>query len=148
MSISRRIRRAAGITLIELMIVVVVVAILGVLALPSYRKYTMRAHRTEAKSALLRLQTQQERWYLQHNTYTDDPEALGFPDGLSENGVYVISIEPLDGDLGAGYKAIARPRPGGGTNGASMVDDEECAEFSVTSEGLRQAAPDPHGRCW
>jgi len=147
-SISRRIRRAAGITLIELMIVVVVVAILGVLALPSYRKYTMRAHRTEAKFALLRLQTQQERWYLQHNTYTDDPEELGFPDGLSENAVYVISIEPLGGDLKAGYKAIARPRPEGGTNGTSMADDDECAEFWVTSEGERKAAPDPAGRCW
>ncbi|MFS8609756.1 MAG: prepilin-type N-terminal cleavage/methylation domain-containing protein, partial [Gammaproteobacteria bacterium] len=117
MSISRRSRRAAGITLLELMIVVVVVAILGVLALPSYRKYTMRAHRTEAKFALLRLQTQQERWYLQHNTYTDDPEALGFAGDLSENGVYTLTIVPHEKGLVEGYTATATPTPGGGRNG-------------------------------
>ncbi len=148
MSIDRRLRRAAGITLIELMIVVVVVAILGLIAVPSYRKYMIRAHRTEAKSALLRLQTNQERWYLQHNTYTDDPEVLGFPGGLSENGVYRLSIEPAASGLAFGYVAKARPRPEGGANGVKMTDDDECAEFSITSDGLRRAAPDPMSRCW
>ena len=148
MSIDRRVRRVAGITLIELMIVVVVVAILGLIAVPSYRKYTIRAHRTEAKSALLRLQTNQERWYLQHNTYTDDPEAIGFPGGLSENGVYTLSIEPAEEGLSFGYIATAKPRPEGGANGVTMTDDDECAEFSITSDGLRSAAPDPRGRCW
>lgn len=141
-------RRMAGVTLIELMMVVVVVAILGVIAVPSYRQYTIRAHRTEAKAALLRLQANQERWYLQHNTYTDDPEALGFPGDLSENGVYALTIVPHERGLTEGYTATATPAPGGGRNGVSMTDDAECASFSVDAQGVKSASPDPRGRCW
>src|SRR5690606_35762450 len=138
--------RMAGVTLIELMIVVVVVAILGVIAVPSYRQYTLRAHRTDAKSALLKVQANQERWYLQNNTYSDDPQALGFADGKSENGVYTLTI--TSADLTAGYTATATPTPGGGRNGVSMTDDAECASFSVTADGLKSAAPNPNRRCW
>jgi len=139
----------AGVTLIELMVVVVVIAILGTIAVPSYRQYTMRAHRTEAKTALLRLQANQERYFLQHNAYTDDPEALGFAGSLSENGVYTLSIVPdPDKGLVGGYTATAAPTPGGGRNGVSMTDDAECASFSLTAQGLKSASPDPHSRCW
>ena len=55
-------RSMLGVTLIELMTVVMVIGILGIVALPSYRQYTMRAHRTEAKSALLQLATNEERF--------------------------------------------------------------------------------------
>lgn len=142
------VRRMRGMTLIELMIVVVVIAILGVIAIPSYRQYTMRAHRTEAKSALLRLQANQERWYLQNNTYSDDPEALGFPGDRTENGVYTLTITPGPGGLTLGYTATATPTAGGGTNGVRMTDDTECASFTVSSDGLKTASPDPNGRCW
>jgi type IV pilus assembly protein PilE len=148
MSIEPTRRRITGITLIELMIVVVVIAILGTVALPSYRQYTMRAHRTEAKGALLTLQANQERWYLQHNTYSNDPAVLGFAGGVTENGVYSLSIAAAAGGLTHGYVATAAVRAGGGRNGISMTSDAECAQFSITSEGLRRAAPDPNGRCW
>lgn len=144
----RRFSRAAGITLIELMIVVVIVAILGLIAMPSYRQYTIRAHRTEAKSALLTLRANQERWYLQHQTYSGDPAVLGFPGGTSENGVYELSITADPAGLTNGYTAKATPRAGGGTNGADMTDDTECAEFSISSDGIRSASPNPNDRCW
>ena len=51
------------------MAVVVVIGILSIVALPSYRQYVLRAQRTEAKSALLRLATNQERYYLGNRTY-------------------------------------------------------------------------------
>ncbi|HEX7080020.1 MAG TPA: type IV pilin protein [Gammaproteobacteria bacterium] len=140
--------RAAGVTLVELMVVVVLIAILGLIAVPSYRAYTQRAHRTEAKSALLRLQANQERWYLQNNTYTADPEALGFTGDKTENGVYSLSITAAAGGLTEGYTATATPAAGGGTNGVDMTDDDECASFSIDSQGVRDASPDPNGRCW
>src|SRR5690606_32671312 len=92
-------RRMAGVTLIELMIAVVVISILAMIAVPSYRQYTQRAHRTEAKTALLQLQSNQERWYLQNNTYTADPASLGFSANRSENGVYTLSITAAAGGL-------------------------------------------------
>ena len=141
-------RRIAGVTLIELMIVVVVVAILGLIAVPSYRQYTIRAQRTEAKSALLQLQANQEKWYLQNNQYTDDAEDLGFAGALTEHGVYSIAIAPAAGGLTQGYVATAAPTAAGGTNGVNMSDDAECTAFTITSQGQRSATPDTRDRCW
>ena len=61
--------KSAGMTLIELMIVVAIVALLASIAVPSYRQYVLRANRTEATTALLQLAAAQEKFYLQNNTY-------------------------------------------------------------------------------
>ena len=58
-----------GITLIELMIVVVIIGFMAVIAYPNYREFAARAKRNEAKAALLQIATNQERFYLQNNTY-------------------------------------------------------------------------------
>lgn len=135
--------RYAGVTLIELMIVIVVIAILGTLALPSYRQHVLRAQRMEAKAALLRIQAGQERFYLQHNRYTDSPALLGFTGDRTDGGHYTLSIAPAAGGLLQGYVATATPAAGG-----RMTDDTACAQLQITSEGRRLAAPDPQGRCW
>lgn len=136
-----------GVTLLELMIVVVIVGTLAVAAVPAYRGYTERAHRTEAKSALLRLATNQERWYLQHNSYTSNFADLGFGEtGLTENGVYTIDfvVEPST----TKFTARARPTPGGGRNGVDQTRDTDCAELTINEQGIRTASPDPKGDCW
>jgi len=143
-SLQRR-PRQRGVTLLELMIVVVIVAILGMIAVPSYRQYTMRAQRTEAKSALLQLAANQERFYLQNNTYTNNLAALGFAGGVSENGVYTLAV-PLANAIT--YQATAVPTPGGGFNGKDMNADAECQQFGINSQGLKTAAPDLNNACW
>ena len=142
--------RTAGVTLVEIMVVVGIVALLAAVAVPSYRQYTIRAHRTEAMAALLRLATNQERFYLQNNEYTLDPEALGFPAGLSEQGVYTLEIGTNMG-VTVDWFAIARPTPGGGRNSIDQTPDTECTAFTLTSAGVRTATPLPNGandRCW
>jgi type IV pilus assembly protein PilE len=142
--------RMAGVTLMELMIVVVIVGILAAIGVPSYRQYAMRANRTEAKSALLQLATNQERFYLQNNAYSLDPVALGFAGGTSEFGVYDLTIVTANG-VTQDYTATARPAVGGGTNSVDMTQDNECATFSISSTGTRTATPAPNGaagRCW
>jgi type IV pilus assembly protein PilE len=75
--------RSQGMTLIELMIVVIVVAILGTVAVSSYRSYLIRANRTEARMALLRVQAAQEKFFLQNNRYASNSElATAPPSGL------------------------------------------------------------------
>lgn len=140
-----RLRRQGGVTLIELMIVVVVAAILGMIALPSYRQYSMRAQRTEAKIALLQLATNQERFYLQNNTYTNNLVALGFLGGVSENGVYTLAVPLANAQT---YQATAVPTPGGGVNGKDMNGDAECQQFALNAQGLKTAAPDVNNACW
>ena len=67
-----------GITLIELMVVVVIIGLMAVIAYPNYREFVARANRNEAKAALLRIATNQERFYLQingRNVKTSAPDA-------------------------------------------------------------------------
>lgn len=137
--------RIAGVTLLELMVVVVVIGVLAMIAIPSYRQYSMRAQRTEAKTALLRLATNQERFYLQNNTYTANLPALGFPGGTSEQGVYTLAIGVASTTT---FTATATPTPGGGGNGVDQSADTDCASFTINAQGVRTAAPDPAGNCW
>jgi type IV pilus assembly protein PilE len=134
-----------GVTLLELMAVVMVIGILGIVALPSYRQYTMRAHRTEAKSALLQVATNEERYYLQNRSYGNAAQltAAGFPT-TSEYGVYTIAVTTTNG-WGNDYTATATPVSGGGTNGVDMTADTHCASFSISSTGARTAT---NADCW
>ena len=141
-------RSASGVTLIELMVVVMVLGTLAVIAIPSYQDYVMRARRSEAKSGLLRLAANQERFYLQNNRYGTIAEltAANFPT-LTENDVYTLTLATTLG-WQLDYTATATPTVGGGTNGIDMTVDAACTSFTLTSQGVRDAAPDPNGNCW
>lgn len=139
--------RQSGVTLIELMVVIAVVAVLAIIAVPSYQRYAMRAHRTEAKAALMKLQTNEERYYLQNHQYTLTPSDLGFANNESENGVYSIKITSPSG-VTQDYQATASPTAGGGINGVQMGQDTDCKTFTINSKGVRTASPDPNGDCW
>ena len=96
-----RVRLQRGVTLIELLITVAIVAIIAAVAIPSYNNYVLRAHRTEAKSALLSMAAAEERFYSTNNAYTNDPSKLGYtpttfsPPVIVGNGYYSISQSNL-----------------------------------------------------
>ena len=52
-------KKMAGVTLMELMIVVVIIGLLAAIAYPNYRQYSARAKRNEAKASLLQIATLQ-----------------------------------------------------------------------------------------
>ena len=56
-------RRVAGFSLMELMIVVAIIAILLAIAIPSYRNYILRAHRTDATRGLQDIASREENYY-------------------------------------------------------------------------------------
>lgn len=61
--------RAAGFTLLELMIAVAIVAILAAIALPSYSDYIKRAKLVEAQNALADFRVKMEQYYQDHRDY-------------------------------------------------------------------------------
>lgn|SRR5690606_6978921 len=129
-------KRFAGITLIELMVVLVVVAILAAIAVPSYRDYVMRANRADATAALLRIAAAQEKFYLQNNRYATNAQ-LGAapPNGLgiagTERGYYTIRI---DNATTTGFTAVATASAAGG-----QQRDTRCRSFSINETGTRSA---------
>jgi len=128
-----------GITLTELMIVVVIVGILATVAYPNYRQYAARAKRNEAKAALLQIATNQERFYLQNNSYTTDMRNLGFAlatNNPSETGTYVVAVTAADANT---FSAVATYQ---------NADDEagKCATFTINGAGARSSTPATD--CW
>jgi type IV pilus assembly protein PilE len=146
-------RFAAGVTLLELMIVVVIVAILAGIAIPNYRQYVMRANRSDATAALLRIASAQEKVYLQANTYTNNltaapPTGLGVQGGVSEHGWYTLTIaNPAVGDLTNGFTATATP-----VAGTVQAADTRCASFTINETGQRTASDSASAlstaECW
>ena len=127
-------RKMRGITLLELMIVVVIIGILAAVAYPNYRQYAARAKRTEARAALLKIAANQERFYLQNNTYTTDMMQLGFPVGaafISNSKSYSVSVTVADAN---NFTAIATYQ---------KADDEagKCLTFELDGRGIRISAP-------
>src|SRR5262245_14778655 len=126
-------RRMLGMTLLELMAVILVIGVLGMIAIPSYRQYVMRAQRTEAKSALLQLQANQERYYLANRTYGTVDQLVTAnllnAGGLSERGTYALTIAA---PTATGYTATATPRTGGAYD---MTADAQCTTFTINAQG-------------
>lgn len=138
-----------GVTLIELLTTLVVLAVLAAIAVPTYRSHVLRAQRTDATTALLRIQGAQEKFFVQNARYSDrldtaPPAGLGLA-RLSDRGFYALRI--LRGEDEASFSASAEPRAGSG-----QVDDTRCRQLTIDHNGLR-AAYDAAGRerteeCW
>lgn len=145
-------RRERGVTLIELVVVSALIAILAMVAIPSYRSHVLRAHRTEARAALLALATAQEKFHLVCRRYAGeldpgqepDCEAarLDFP-VRTERGLYSVRITSADT---SSWTAESSP------SGAPQSADLACQAFALASTG-RKSAWDAAGKdnarvCW
>jgi type IV pilus assembly protein PilE len=130
--------RMLGITLIELMIVVVIVSILAAIAYPNYQEFTARAKRTEARAALLRLATNQERFYLNNNTFTTDMTQIGFSSSpfTTETGYYVVTVTSA---TSSNFSATAEYQRGGS-------EANKCLTFTIDGRGQKTSTPDAD--CW
>jgi type IV pilus assembly protein PilE len=137
-----------GFSLIELMVVMAVLAILSTIAVGSYRRYSLRATRTEGRLSLLAIQVAQEKYFLQNNTYAQDiatviaapPAGLGVgsinASGVTSGGNYTISLAatPTTYTL----QAVA--------TGNQTKDTAACLTFTINEQGTRTPA-DSSG-CW
>ena len=166
MTTRRMLRRAAGFTLLEMMIAGVIVAMLAVIALPSYSRYVLRSNRAVARAALISLAAKQEVRKLQQQAYAASSfkDLIGLDQasyyinrsGLIEassaaDSIYLISLAsaPVSsascGSSGAGaeYQLIATP-----VAGSPQARDTDCSALCISSTGLRGSGPKGTAVCW
>ena len=131
-------KKMQGVTLMELMIVVVIIGILALVGYPNYRDYAARAKRNEAKAALLQIATQQERFYLQNNTYTTVATNVGGT--ATEENYYVLSIDAADVNT---FTLRATAVAGGPQANDTTTNHGDCTILQLTAAGAK--TPDA---CW
>jgi type IV pilus assembly protein PilE len=140
--------RAAGFTLIEIMIALAAVAILTLAAVTTYRQQLRRGHRAEAAQALLLAAAEQEKFHLAHGSYGSrlDAHAGDDPPGLpvasrTPGGHYTLAV-PLA--TAAEFRIVA--------TATGSQRDPACLILSIDESGRRRAqgdaGTDTAGRCW
>ena len=143
-------RLTQGFTLIELMIVIVVVGILAAIAFPSYQNSVNKTRRSDAKSALTRAATLQERWYTQStpNSYTDVEANIGGT--TSDEGYYTINAS-IPATPGCTVGALNYCYLITATAVGAQLDDTNCRTLSIDHTGLKTSTDSGGGAstdCW
>jgi len=147
---------SCGFTLIELVVAIAVIGILTIIAMSSYQSSVMHSRRTDAKTALNDLAAREQRYFSVTNSYTANPEALGYSGSstafgstfLIGSGYYylnVTNVTAASAGTPASFVATATAVPG-----SSQARDTGCTTFSVDSLGnytpTASAAVSPP--CW
>lgn len=146
--------RHSGFTLIELMIVVAIVAILARLAYPAYTDSVAKGKRAEARTALMSLLQQEERYLTQMNTYAafpaGTPGALPFKGYSSDSGASsshqlgartcqpVGGVTPNPNDC---IEVFAQPNLG-------VFSDPKVTLMAIDTQGRRTCTGTDTSRCW
>lgn len=139
-------RKAAGFTIIELMIVVMVLAILAAIAIPSYQQYMMRGKITEATANLSDVRLRLEKFYADNRNYGAGG-VCGVPMPAAANQRYFTITCVSANPAGAGdqtYVVTATGNGGEGMGGFTYTLNESNTRSStITVGGWNNSAT-----CW
>lgn len=123
-------KRYAGFTLIELMVVIAIVGILAAVALPMFGEQMAKGRRSEAIATLTDLQLRQEQWRANHATYGTLAEVTGTATFNTAQEHYDFSVSANDG---TDVLLTATPK------GAQVGD--RCGNFTLRIDNNNNNAP-------
>jgi type IV pilus assembly protein PilE len=135
----RQYDRQAGVTLIELMIVIVIIAIIASAAYPLYTQYVVRAKRSVGTTVLMQVADRQQQYFMDNKRYASSLESLGYsssPFMMDDQGaivddgdssrIYGISLSDT---TATSYTATAEPQEN------QAEKDSKCASLTLTHAG-------------
>ena len=124
-------RKNAGMTLVELLIVIAVVAILAGVALPPWNSQVQKARRADARNTLMFVQVEQEKYLAGHGSYASSMDALGLSTyNSTSRDYYNIAIVSSSATT---FVASATPN----TNGGQKSDT--CGTFAIDQSGPNES---------
>ena len=126
---------AGGISLVELLVVLMILGFMLNLVVPAYGGYMIKAKRQDATSLLHEMAQRLERCFTLEGVYNGACSVKA----TSDEGYY--SLNAIRNEQN--YTLSAIPISGG-----SQAKDTECATFSLTSTGEKDATGILGGNCW
>jgi len=132
-------KKTAGFTLLELMIVLAVLSIIVAVGYPSYQEQVRKSHRAEGMGQLLELADRMERAYSDRGTYPTDITEVYV--ATTENGLYSLSIVTANN---VSFIVSAAP------TSVKNQNEDKCHTFTLTSLGQKSVSGGSLGTtdCW
>jgi prepilin-type N-terminal cleavage/methylation domain-containing protein len=136
-------KRQAGFTLVELMVVVAIIGLLSAVAVPNFKKYQAKAKMSEAKLQLSALYTAEAAFFSDYNIYAQCLPYMGFDPGPEWANRY----------YGIGF-VTATAISGSGTTGAygaavnSGLNTTDCPISNATADGADSATFNTNAVNW
>ena len=143
--------RQAGVTLIELMVVVAIVAAIFAFAFPSYDRYIVRAKRAVGQNMLMQVADRQQQFFMDNKRFAADLTNLGFganPFIVDDDGAGTVAGDTdavyslaLSNVTATTWTATATPV------GAQLSRDTFCGNLTINQAGAKgkSGAAD---NCW
>ncbi|MBF0370940.1 MAG: prepilin-type N-terminal cleavage/methylation domain-containing protein [Magnetococcales bacterium] len=121
-------KKSSGFTLIELLLVLAILAIVASVGIPAYTGSILKAHRSEAKAALMEVYLLQVEYFQDNYTYANLSTLVS--NSYSNLEYYTITITPaIDGDNPSDTFTAKATAIG------TQADDGACLTYTIDETG-------------